>query len=475
MRCQIDMKVDIELSRTLWPMVWLLMLAISGCARVNVPQSSAPVLPPNWRNAAAIKGLQLPTANLRSWWTAFADPRLSILVEMAIKNNLGLAASRARIRAAAEWLGMHRQGFKPMLQAATRNAQPADTKDSYFQFGVDANWELGLFGRKKAVVRKARGEMNAEKAKALAARVALVAQVVSSYLQLQAARDQRRLWLSMVSLDQQRETLLQTRVAAGLAAPVDVARVQGKVADDRAHVTHLNTRVSRLEQAVAVALAQDEPNLAWFGEASLPSLHQAPQKLPPAGLLQLRPDVTQAQANVEQALGNLGIAHANRFPQVALGAGLMWSTNVSRQHNLDTDFQMAPIFGPEITIPLFDWGRRLAAEQARASQLRAALLDYRQTVLRAVADVEDAFAAFRDSQQVLAERSQTLSAQSDALLAQERLVKLGLASHLSMLEAKRQRLLAKVQLSLALLDHDQAFVNLYQAYGGPALSAAEGH
>ena len=460
----------------MWPTLWLVMmsLVIGGCARVNVPQSSAPVLPSNWRNAAAAKGTPLPSANLRSWWTAFADPRLSHLVEMAIKGNLGLAASRARIQAAAEWLGMHRQRFKPMVQAATRNAQPADTKDSYFQFGLDANWELGLFGRKKAVDRKAQGQMKAAQAKALGARVALVAQVASSYLQLQAARDQRHLWSSLVTLDQQRQSLLQTRVASGLSAPVDVARVQGKVADDRAHVTHLNTRISRLQQAVAVALGQDEPKPGWFGEAALPSLQQSPQALPPAKLLQLRPDVAEAQANVEQAIGNLGIAHANRFPQVALGAGLMWSTNVSRQHNLDTDFQMAPIFGPEITIPLFDWGRRLAAEHARASQLRAALLDYRQTVLQAVADVEDAFAAFRDSQQVLAERRQALSAQSHALAAQQRLVELGLASHLSMLEAKRQRLLAKVQLSLALLDHDQAFVNLYQAYGGPALSAAEG-
>lgn len=456
--------------------MWLVMmtLVVTGCARVNVPQSSVPVLPSSWRNAAAVKGAPLPSANLRSWWTAFADPRLSHLVEMAIRGNLGLAASRARIQAAAEWLGMHRQRFKPRVQAATRNAQPADTKDSYFQFGVDANWELGLFGRKKAVNQKARGQMKAAQANALAARVALVAQVAASYLQLQAARGQRQLWSSLVTLDRQRQSLLQTRVTSGLAAPVDVARVQGKVADDRAHVSHLNTRISRLEQAIAVALGQGEPKRGWFGDAALPSLHQSPQKLPPADLLRLRPDVTQAQAQVEQAIGTLGIAHANRFPQVALGAGLMWSTNVSRQHNLDTDFQMAPIFGPEITIPLFDWGRRLAAEHARASQLRAALLDYRQTVFQAVADVEDAFAALRDSQQVLAERRQTLSVQSDALAAQQRLVKLGLASHLSMLEAKRQRLLARVQLNVALLDHDQAFVNLYQAYGGPALNAAEG-
>lgn len=470
------MKVDMGLFRTVWPTAWLVMmtLVVSGCAHVSVPQSSPPTFPSKWRSAAGMSDVHLPSANLRSWWRAFADPQLADLVDKALKGNLGLAAARARIQAAAYWLGMHRQRFKPTVQAATRNAQPPDTQDSYFQFGVDANWEWGLFGRKKAVDQEAEGQMKAEQSKAIAARVALVAQVVSSYLQLQGARDQRRLWSALVSQDQRWLCLLQTKMESGLAAPIEIARVQGKIADDHAHVAHLDSHISQLKQALAVSLGQNEPRPGWFSSFGLPFLQQSPRKLPPANLLELRPDVTEAQADVEQAIGNLGVAHANRFPRVALEAGLMWSTNVSRQHSLSAHFQMTPIFGPEISIPLFDWGRRLAAEHARASQLQAALLDYRQTVLKAVADVEDAFASLNASQQVLAERRQVLAVQVRLLKAQQQLVGLGLVSPLTVLQAKRQRLLAQSQLSLAVLAHDQAFVNLYQAYGGPALSAAEG-
>lgn len=470
------MRVDIGRGPMIWPTirVAMLTLAIAGCAQVPVPKASAPPIPARWRHAGTTPDRGLPRADLRSWWTAFADPQLNQLVDQALHGNPGLAASRARIQAAADLLGMHRQRFKPTVQAATHNAQPANSRHAYFQFGVDANWELGLFGRKKADIQVARGRMKVARSRAAAARVALVAQVASHYLQLQSAREQQRFSAALVAQDRRRCALLRTRIKSQLSGPADLAQAQGQLADDDTRVIHLHSRVDQLEQALAAALGKDEPDPGWFSAPGLPTLHQGVRQLPPADLLRLRPDVVRTQGEVKQAIGALGIAHANRFPRVALDAGLMWSTRVSRRNAGDTDFRMTPVLGPEISIPLFDWGRRLAAERARASQLRAALLHYRQTVLGAVAEVEDAFASLKASRRVLAERRHTLAAQARIVAAQQRLVGLGLTSPLDVLRAKREHLLARIQLSQAQLDHDQAFVNLYQAYGGPALSAAEG-
>lgn len=458
-----------------WPSLWLVVitLAMGGCTQVPVPQASAPPLPAGWRNATTAPP-QEPRANLRSWWTAFADPQLNRLVERALQGSPGLEAARDRIQASAYLLDAHRQRFKPTVEAATHNAQPPNSRDAYFQFGVDANWELGLFGRKNADIRLAKGLMREQQSRAVAARVALVSQVASRYLQLQNAREESTLVAALVKRDQHWCSLMRTRLAAKLADPVAVAQAQGELADDRARLIDLQRRIRQLQQALAVALGEDEPNPAWFAESGLPSLHQAVRTLPPADLLRLRPDIVEAQARVEQAVGRLGVAHADRFPRVSLEAGLMWTTDITRRSGGDTDFRSAPIIGPEISIPLFDWGRRLAAERARASQLRAALQDYRQTVLSAVGDVEDAFASLNASRRILAERQRTLTAQNEVLKTRRKLAGLGLISPLEVLKGQREQLRARIRLSRANLNHDQSFVNLYQAYGGPALSAVEG-
>ncbi|WP_046241768.1 TolC family protein, partial [Delftia tsuruhatensis] len=127
-------------------------------------------------------------------------------------------------------------------------------------------------------------------------------------------------------------------------------------------------------------------------------------------LLRTRPDIQVAQAGVERAAAEQGIAQAALYPRFVIGGSLLYSFNITQ--NLRTTQDNAPTFGPQIDIPLFDWGRRRSQADASELALQAAIQGYRQSVLDGVAEVESALAAIgaqrqriaalQDSQQVLA-------------------------------------------------------------------------
>ena len=450
--------------------IWLFLtglgVLLTACAAVKVQPAGPPPLPQHWQQASGERDV-FPAADLRSWWTAFRDPGLNQMVRRALTSNLDLEAAKARVRAAASWLGYRRQQFKPTLDFRTHNAQPADTQDSYFQFGLDASWELGLFGRTHAVREAAQGEMDEVRARAAGVRVALVSQVAADYLRLKAGLKRCDFYTTIARLDRQRLLLLQRQVHLGLASPAAVAHLQADVAENQALLPACKLEVRQSAQDLALLMGQSEPDPDWWQSSPFPVVSSPQFALPPAALLRTRPDVRQAEARVLQAAGALGVAHANRYPSITLVAGLMWSTNVSRQHHVDRDFQAAPGLGPEIDIPLFDWGRRRAAEDARGAELRAASLAYRQTVLKAVAEVEDAFAGLQAATQTLLQRQHLLTAQQHLVAVQQQLAALGLASPQDVLQVRGLRLQAQAQLNLAQLQQDLAFVTLYQAYGGP--------
>ncbi len=213
-------------------------------------------------------------------------------------------------------------------------------------------------------------------------------------------------------------------------------------------------------------LGRDAPDPAWSTAAasSAPGqLQIAAVDSVPADLLRRRPDIAAREAEVISAAGALGIARADRYGSIGLGGAIRWSTSLL-SHRRTTTHGIAS-FGPVIDIPLFDWGIRQARAKARGDLLEAATLAYRQTVLSAVNEVEDALTALEQQRRNVETEQQVLQAQQQVAEAAQQRRRLGLGSDLDVATQQAARDQATLELLEAQRQRDLAYVALHTALG----------
>lgn len=441
---------------------------LAGCS-VNVPKLQPPI-PAQWQHALAAQA-PVPT-DLRGWWQVFGDTTLDALVEQAVANNLDVAQAVERWRAARVLQRHAGAPYLPSLKASTDQVLDPDASASFLVAGLDANWELGLFGRSQGARREAQGALKASAADLQAARVSLVAEVVRNWIELRTAQAQLHQLTQIAQLRRQQQDLLSARQRLQLAPASAVDQASAAAAQAQAALAAPRQAINQAAQRLAVLLGQNHPDPAWLGAGPTPQL--GAWRLPgaPAELLRTRPEIAHAEAEVLRAAGELGLAHASRFPTLGLGASMVWSTDLNNNRKKSVSNGLLSI-GPMFDLPLFDWGMRKANEQAKSHALKAAVLGYRQAVLEGVAEVETALGTL-DAQ---AQREQACLAAQAALQHADRAVqtrvKLQLDSPLALADSQ----LAVDQASLDLLDarasQSLAYVALFKALGGAPLPASE--
>jgi multidrug efflux system outer membrane protein len=225
-------------------------------------------------------------------------------------------------------------------------------------------------------------------------------------------------------------------------------------------------------QQLALLLGQNQPDPAWLQPGSPPTLGAYQISSAPADLIRTRPEIARAEADVLQAAGAQALANAEQYPSVGLGGSIDWSVDIDNDNKRSTTPNSIISFGPELNIPLFDWGIRLAAKHAKDHELKASLLAYRKAVLQGAADVETALGALQ--QQTLREQ-QSIEAR-DALrridgTVQQR-VQLRLDSPLDRVESRIALTQADAQLAQARAERSVAYVALFKALGGAPLPTA---
>jgi outer membrane protein TolC len=190
-------------------------------------------------------------------------------------------------------------------------------------------------------------------------------------------------------------------------------------------------------------------------------------------MLRSRPGIAQAEARVIEAAGQLGIARANLYPRIGLGASTLWSTNiVNYRHNKGTN--EIGTAGPLISMPLFDWGMRIAHKHAQAHLLKAAVLAYRKAVLTGVTEVETDLGNLQQLRERELASIEACKSWQDADRMQHTRRRLGLASELDGTTVTIAQARAEQDLAAARSDRDIAFIALYKALGGaPPLPARD--
>ncbi|MGT9865482.1 TolC family protein [Stenotrophomonas maltophilia group sp. P373] len=455
----------LSLQALLRPGALLTSLALAGC--MSVPAPDLPDRTPStWTQVPQGQGVAVEA---RQWWKVLADPALDGLVDQAIAGNLDLQQATLRLQAVRIVAGTSDSRFLPEISASAKQVQDAAAVDTYFHAGIEAIWDLGLFGAAESAHLSAQASAGNAEALRNAAQVAVIADVVRSYLDLTVAQAQQDLLVRQQAVDDRGEQLARVRLRLRLDEPGELERLRARQAATRAATAQARENADNAARALALLLGRDGPDPAWRAYRAPPKLGAFSLQQVPTDLLRYRPQILLAESEVMQAAASKGSARAAMYPRVSLGGSILYAYNLTQNARSNSD--SSPSIGPYIDIPLWDWGQRRARFHANEKQLDAALLGYRKAVLEGVSEVEGALGSLARQDSSI----QSLRAANDAagqqVKRQARQVQLGLSSEFDGLDTQRAALASQADLIAAQGARVLAFASLYRALGGAPLPA----
>lgn len=424
-------------------------------------------------------GAATEPADIAAFWRAFNDPPLTALVEQALQANTDVKLAQARLKEARANAGEADAGRLPSIGASAGVAEvklvgPTESARQY-SLGGSFNWELDFFGRNRLASESAAALVQAGEAGVNAAQRVLTAELATQYLNLRGF--QQRLRVAQEALMNQRESLriVGTREQLGRGTPLDVARARALVESTEASLPALQAAIERATYRLATLSGQTPRSVeatvaagAGMEPRLLPMLPVTNLGALPVGtpqtLLQRRPDIRAAQAQLLAATANIGVARADLFPRISL-TGLLGFTNNRVADLLQSDSRNSSL-GAGLTWTVLDFGRirsRIQASEARSLQ---ALRVYEQTVQLALEETESALSQFnRNAEQAARLENAAIASEEAARLARIRF-DAGASDFLTVLDAERSVLQARDALVQAQAGTVTALVSVYRALGG---------
>jgi len=462
-----------------------LALALAGC--VVGPQykgaPSAHLMDLHNVPAVAARQTDIPPPPVETWWTGFRDPVLTRIVERALAQNLDLAAAVARVEqaravareAGAQWLPTGaavgsvtplRQSLNSPIGAIGRHLPGYERNQTLYDADVGAQWEVDLFGGLRRGAEAARDEAEAAEAQQLGVRVSIVADAADAYFQARGNQARLAIAQTQVETDARLLELVRLRFSRGASAEKEVAQAEALLAQARATIPPLRTALEAQLNRLDVLMGAQPGTYA--SELAKPEEIPGAPGLPPgqnaSDLLRRRPDIIAAERRLAASNARIGVAVSEYYPKLSLAALLGFESLSSVR------LFSAESFQPEATAGLrwrlFDFGR-VDAEVAQANSANAqALLVYRQTVLRATEDVENAFMALAQLELQTRELANEVDALARARDASQESYLAGASSLTDVLDADRQSLVAQDELARTRADTDRAAVMSFRALGG---------
>lgn len=457
------------------PAAVLALALLAGCQSVGPDYRSPEVnLPASFRHLPVAKATPLAPPTDR-WWSVFGDPTLDALQIAAIEHSPTLEAALAARDAALARRGLDRAARRPTVNGASdvtidsesaehtvytpRGVEEVRETGDRYSLSIAAGYELDLWGRVRRLTERADAQVAASEADLAAVRLALAGDVAASYFRLRSAESEGRVLEQRIVSQRETLQLRQSRLAAGFVSEVETARDEAEWHALEADLADVRRRLD-LEGNVLTLLT---------GSASPPPA-EAPGLVPevpagvPADLLSRRPDVRSAEAQLHARTAEIGVAQAARYPTIQLTGGGGFSSTAFEQA-FDRPGQFWGV-GPSLNVPLLDGGRgksQVAAAQAAAAQAAAA---FRQQLLVACREVEDALVESRG----LAERESAQRRAREASDAVLRLTRIryerGLVSYFEVLTAQRALLDLDRALAALAAQRQLAAVRLVRALGG---------
>lgn len=409
---------------------------------------------------------------LGAWWQQFDDPLLPPLIEAAQAASPTIASAASRIEQSRASRVAAGAALLPSLAAdasAARGRQDfVSGLGNSASAGLQAAWELDLFGARRAAREAAQARFDGAQASWHDARVAVAAEVATSYTSLRACEAQgERTRLDSASRDETaRLTDLSTR--AGFESPANAALARASAAQGKGLLTQRRAQCDGLVKGLVALTGLAEPALRdrlAAGRARVPTPPPIALASVPAQVLAQRPDVRAAERELVAASAEVSQAQAARLPRIALNG----SISAARFESADFGNQSGTLWaiGPvTVSLPLFDGGTRRANVAAARARYDEAGALYRGKLRAAVREVEEALVALQSTADRSADAQVATDGFAASFRATEARFKGGLASLYELEDARRSALQAEIALIDLQRERTTAWISLYRALGG---------
>jgi NodT family efflux transporter outer membrane factor (OMF) lipoprotein len=415
------------------------------------------------------------------WWTLFRSPSLNNLIGCSLTNNPDLKAAQAALSVAQENVLAHRGVFFPSVTAgfaASRQKQsevlapvpnfptvPNQFLYNLFTPQVSVSYVPDVFGLNRRGAESLAAQETGVRFQLIATYLTLSANVVVAAVQEAALRAQVDATVELIGINSNMVEILRYQFAKGYASQLDVAGQESQLAQVAASLPPLRKQLALQRDQLAV-LAGKFPSQDLAEQFDLSNL-QLPQELPlslPSQLVAQRPDVRQAEANLHAASAQIGIAVANRLPNITLSANAgSTALDIEKVFSSGTGFWGV---GAAATQPLFQGGTLLHEERAAKAAYVQAAEQYRSTVLTAFQNVADTLNALEQDASALKTAATAEHAARTTLDLTREQSRAGYANELALLNAEQTYQQARINLVQAQANRFADTAALFQALGG---------
>ena len=485
----------------------LACLAIAGCTvgpDFKAPTSVTPAQVFERTQAAQASSKAVEADFNQDWWTLFNDPTLNALEKQLADANLDVAAASARLRqsraetrvaGAAAYptidgnASYNRERGSPNgilgLLGVSPTGSPSQSASgatplgvaplpgskgsppyNLYQFGFDAAWEIDIWGRVRRSIEATTAQADASYEDRNAVLLSARAELARDYIQLR--NTQALLQIAKQNLDIARNTakLTQIRVRDGVTTDLDVANALAQVASIESLIPTLESQSETSINAIGVLLDEEPGTLTQtLGEPH--DVPELPAQVPigfPSELVQRRPDIRKAEADLHAATASIGVAKADFYPRISLnGSAGFQSLQLS---NLANWASAQYVIGPSITMPIFEGGRLKGTLQLREAQQQEAAIAYKHTVLNAWREVDDSLVVYDAEQRRRDQLTAVVTLNQRALSIAQQRYKAGALDYLDVLNVQRQLLEGQSNLEQSKATAAANLITLCKALGG---------
>lgn len=386
-------------------------LTLSACAAG--PDYRAPAPATLGVPAAYSQGGAAPIdeTDLATWWTRLNDPALNSLIDSAVAHNLDIVQAQARLRQARESLRQANAAFLPQVNGSASggrnytsqtsanrfdsNGVPISSGSSYwsssYSVGANASWQIDLFGELSRSTEAARADLAASGYNLANVRMTIISELVANYVQARLAQEQLRVARETQGIQQDNYNIANWRLQAGLVSSLDEQQAKAQLAQTNATIPQLEASLKGSLNRIAVLTGQapGEATRTLETPAPIPAASTRIATGIPADTLRQRPDVRSAERALAAATARIGVAQAQLYPSLGISGNIGTSANSFKDlFSLITGGVFA-----NVAQVIFDGGRLASQVRSQKAAADGAFAAYKQSVLTALEDVENAMAS----------------------------------------------------------------------------------
>jgi NodT family efflux transporter outer membrane factor (OMF) lipoprotein len=458
----------------------LISILLGGCATKVGPDFKSPeiAMPEKWQNTDK---QNMKYIDFREWWKLFNDPTLNQLIDMAYRQNLNLQIAWVRIIEARAQLGLSRgslfpqkqQVYSEMVYNKLSEHMPNLNTFSFgsFNIGFDALWEVDIWGKFRRGIEAANANLGATELTYDDMLVTLTAEVAATYVQIRTFQQRLILANKNAELQARSVKITQALLRNGLGNDLDVQQAESLLHNTKAMIANLEAGLQQSKNALNILLGKMPGSInAMFNEDKpVPTTVQAITVGIPADILRRRPDVRREELKAAAQSALIGVSRADLFPQFYLQGSIgMASSSANGVDIVDVLGAQTLIgkVGPSVNWPILNYGRLKNGVRIQDARFEQLLIGYKESVLLALRETEDALIGFHKMNEQVKELQQGVDASQHAVKLSMLQYRNGIKDYTRVLMAEQTLVQQQDKLKSSQGETARYIIALYKALGG---------